>query len=70
MKGTTMNGKFSPSKIVLIAAAIMSFAVAGCERRGADQSSGASGTSGTSSSSGSMGSAGGGASKAPSGTSK
>jgi hypothetical protein len=49
----TMNEKFSPSKILLIVAAVMSFAVAGCERRGADTSSGASGASGTSGSSGS-----------------
>lgn len=44
-----MKEKFSPSKVLLIAAAVMSFAVAGCERRAADQSSGASGSSGASS---------------------
>lgn len=53
-----MNEKFSPSKILLVAAAIMSFAVAGCERRAADQTSGTSGAS----SSSSPGAAGGGTS--------
>lgn len=55
-----MQSLKTTSKILLLVAAL-GMTVVGCERRGADQSSGASGTSGSSAAgSGSMGSSGGG----------
>ncbi|MGE5622675.1 MAG: hypothetical protein ACM3WS_05935 [Bacillota bacterium] len=50
VKGTRMKAFLNTSKVLLLVAAL-GVAFAGCERRGADQSSGSSGTSGMSGSS-------------------